>query len=219
MGVGGQVEEDFEHSIKPCHSITCNRDFVIIDLGHPQLQARLARKEVLRRRCKKILLRQFVKKMMTNFPFEDLDELDFGKPALPFIKTEVNSTPLDCSLYIAPYVPSTDSISRQAIAFAGLGDNDILIDLGCGDGILFKYANCPSIGVELDLELYKYCIENYPHVKMLNCDLFTVDLVDLRVTVAVLYLLPAGLKRLQTTLKNWLETNRSFRVVTIFYQI
>lgn len=156
---------------------------------------------------------------MTNFPFQDFEELDFGEEAKPFIKTAVNSIPLDCSPYVAPYVPSTDLISRQAVAFANISNHDKLIDLGCGNGILFKHADCPSIGVELDVELYKYCIKHYPHVEMFNCDMFTVDLINLRVTVSILYLLPAGLKRLREMLSKWLEWDRSFRLVTIFYQI
>jgi hypothetical protein len=157
--------------------------------------------------------------MLTNFPFGEEKEIDLGIPPVAFIKTQVNSLPLDCGLFVAPYVPTDEQVSKKALELAGLTDNDILIDLGCGDGIIFKNAPCQAIGVELDDVLYKYCVDHYPNVKMLNCDLFIVDLVQLGCTVAILYLLPSGLKKLKPMLQQWLSTNRSFRVVTIYYQI
>jgi len=56
-------------------------------------------------------------------------------------------------------------------------------------------------------------------VRILEQDIFTVDLELWKPTVLVLYLLPEGLRRLQPQLMQWLITSDGRRLVTIDYAV
>jgi cyclopropane fatty-acyl-phospholipid synthase-like methyltransferase len=47
--------------------------------------------------------------------------------------------------WLAPFVPTPPEIVDRMLEFAGLGPNDVLYDLGCGDGRIVVAA---SAGVE-----------------------------------------------------------------------
>ncbi|KAJ3216879.1 hypothetical protein HK099_005687 [Clydaea vesicula] len=165
------------------------------------------------------------------FPFAESNELsndieDLKNP-IPF--TLVNNIPMDGTNFIAPYVAVPESVAIEAIKFANLNNEDCLVDLGCGDGRILYLAHqevsgLKSFGVELDPYLAMFASNK---VKNLNCiiiekNMFEVNLLELKATCLILYLLPLGLEKLKSNLKEWFEkenTSNFKRIVTINYKI
>src|SRR4029077_12275215 len=54
----------------------------------------------------------------------------------------------------APYVPSSDKVVRAMLKLAGVNNNDIVYDLGCGDGriviLAAKEFGAHGIGIDLN---------------------------------------------------------------------
>lgn len=97
------------------------------------------------------------------------------------------------------YVPTPEAVVEEMLKVANVGKNDVVYDLGCGDGRIVitaaqKYG-ARGIGVDIDPERIKESNENArkagvtDRVKFLQQDLFTMDFRD--ATVVTLYLLPA----------------------------
>lgn len=126
--------------------------------------------------------------------------------------------------------------------------SDTIMDLGCGDGRVLKKALQyvqRVMGVELDCLLFDYAVRNLrdmgvqvtvhdscleweaadeadhesKQALMLKGDIFEVDLCKVKPTILVLFLLPAGLKKLEPSLRKWLNGNVRRRVYTIRYEI
>ena len=157
-----------------------------------------------------------------SFPFSDCEDFFHAEleNAVPF--TIVNSRPLEGTSFIAPFVRCPRSIALKALEFGRINSSDVLIDLGCGDGVILNAAKdigCKMIGVELDPHLYKECIRKYPSIDFLEMDMFKVDLFNLKATALILYLLPLGLKKLREITDPWLEASIMHRLITINYQI
>lgn len=146
----------------------------------------------------------------------------------------VSNLPLDCTESIAPYVPASRLSILAAIQLASLQPfkQDVLCDLGCGNGKILTIArevvggqDLRLIGVELDEKLYEHVASNFPFVKAIQGNMFDVDLVELEVSVLILYLLPAGLAKLRLLLARWFADHADSsamankRIVTIGYQI
>lgn len=141
-------------------------------------------------------------------------------------RTLVNTMPLDGTKFIAPFVKCTNSLARHAISFAKITPDDVILDLGCGDGQLLwttlrEVSPRKLIGVELDpflferaTELRKGCAAD---VELIHGDMFAFDYDAAGVTVMILYLLPAGLEKLKPKLLSWLSKGN--RVITIRYEI
>ena len=161
-----------------------------------------------------------------DFPFQNcsFQEIeDFNSINFEIIPNSVNSTPMD-DTFIAPFVQCPIDICLEAVLFGKITKEDLVIDLGCGDGrilhICSQFNPIGMIGVELDPELAKYASEKYPKVQILHMDMFKVDLIKLNVTFIVLYLLPNGLFRLINQLTEWFnDKNQIKRIVTINYEI
>ena len=151
---------------------------------------------------------------------------------------------MDGTDFIAPFVPCSHETARAAIEFANVDSNDILVDLGCGDGRILSEAllsqdaqKRPSrvVGVELDPFLAKHLQDTLilkfkdENVTIIEGSMFDVDLEKLNATVLILYLLPMGLDRLKPQLHDWLykehvdsnpnSNSNKRRVVTITYSI
>jgi SAM-dependent methyltransferase len=98
----------------------------------------------------------------------------------------------------APYVPTPDKVARAMLQLAGVKNNDVVYDLGCGDGriviLAAKEYGAHGIGIDLNLKRIeearanarKAGVENL--VKFEVNDLFAADIH--RATVVALYLLP-----------------------------
>ena len=118
----------------------------------------------------------------------------------------VSNLPLDCTESIAPYVPASRRSILAAVHLASLQPfkQDVLCDLGCGNGKIMTIAR-EVVGI-----------------KAIQGNMFDVDLVELEVSVLILYLLPAGLAKLRLLLARWFEDSSAMakkRIVTIGYQI
>ena len=95
-------------------------------------------------------------------------------------------------------VPSSDDAIEEMLALAGVTSQDVLYDLGCGDGRIVIAAaatrGCRAVGVEIDPHRVAQARENVrTHgvadlVQIESQDLFAVDLSH--ATVVMLYLLP-----------------------------
>ena len=106
-------------------------------------------------------------------------------------------TPLEKKLDV-PYMPTHEKVVAEMLRVAKVGKDDILYDLGSGDGRIVitaaKEFGTHGVGVEIDPELVREARENAvkagvaDKVKFLQQDLFKTDIR--KATVVTLYLLP-----------------------------
>ncbi len=97
------------------------------------------------------------------------------------------------------YVPTPEAVVEAMLQVAGVTKNDIVYDLGCGDGRIpvtaAKKYGARGIGIDIDPERIKEANENVQKnnvgnlVKIVQGDLFEQDLSQ--ATVVTLYLLPS----------------------------
>jgi SAM-dependent methyltransferase len=112
--------------------------------------------------------------------------------------------PLGREGHNAPFIVSDEKIVAIMVAHAGLKPDDIVYDLGCGDGRLVIAAvsavGCTGAGFDIDPQLVLKARENAleqgvaDRVHFLEQDVFTVDLSQS--SVAMLYLLPWMINKL-----------------------
>jgi len=109
----------------------------------------------------------------------------------------------------APYVPTPASIVDEMLVLAGIGPEDVVVDLGSGDGRLVisavtKYKARRGFGVDIDPALVKLANENAAkagvadRVQFFERDLFATDVSA--ATVVTLYLLPSTMAKVETKL-------------------
>jgi SAM-dependent methyltransferase len=97
-----------------------------------------------------------------------------------------------------PYEPSSEEVVRVMLEIAQVGKDDLVYDLGCGDGRIViaaaQKAGARGVGVDLDPERIKESLENARRarvthrVKFFQQDLFQTDIG--KATVVMLYLWP-----------------------------
>ena len=119
-----------------------------------------------------------------------------------------------------PFVPTPNEVVAEMLRMANVGKDDVLYDLGCGDGRIVitavKKFGCRGVGVDIDPNRIKECRENAREagvsdsVQFILMDLFEVDLSE--ATVVTLYLLPQVNIRLRPKLLR--ELNPGTRVVS-----
>jgi predicted O-methyltransferase YrrM len=120
------------------------------------------------------------------------------------VYTHVNEdqTTEDVNLFREPdihYVPTPHDVVDQMLHIARVSENDLLYDLGCGDGRIVvtaaKEYGCKAVGYDIDPERVKESQENVKRnnvedlVKIEHEDVFTLDLS--KADVITLYLLPS----------------------------
>lgn len=160
--------------------------------------------------------------MLADFEYYTQDK---ELPPPEYIKTKVNTQPLENTPFVAPYVPIDNAVCKIAIEFAHISANDRLVDLGCGDGRILQMALDSStppksvVGVEFDELLVEYIHKTHPRIEIIYQDMFTVHLESLEASVAILYLLPKGLEKLQSILGDWLCNDKDRRLVTVGYAV
>jgi ribosomal protein L11 methylase PrmA len=97
------------------------------------------------------------------------------------------------------YVPTPEAVVEAMLQVANVGKNDIVYDLGCGDGRIpvtaaRKYG-ARGVGIDIDPQRIREANENVAKnkvgdlVKIVQGDLFEQDLSQ--ATVVTLYLLPS----------------------------
>jgi outer membrane protein assembly factor BamB len=104
----------------------------------------------------------------------------------------------------AIFVPTPQDVIEKMLAAAHVGKDDVLYDLGSGDGRILiaaaKKYQCKAIGVEIDRDLVTLSRKRVEEAKLeklvtiRQADLFAADFSD--ATVVTVYLLPDLLKRL-----------------------
>jgi tRNA G37 N-methylase Trm5 len=124
-----------------------------------------------------------------------------------------------------PYVPTTEAVVDKMLEMAKVGPNDIVYDLGSGDGRIVitaaKKYGARGLGVDIDPERIKEANQNAEaakvtdKVKFKQGDLFEIDLSP--ATVVTLYLLPDVNMRLRPKLLN--ELKPGTRVVSHNYHM
>ena len=97
-----------------------------------------------------------------------------------------------------PYLPTPKEVVAEMLELADVKGDDVLYDLGCGDGRVVIAAaqkfGTRGVGVDIDPQRIKEANENAQkagvrdRVKFLQQDLFQTDLSE--ATVVMLYLLP-----------------------------
>lgn len=97
------------------------------------------------------------------------------------------------------YVPTPEEVVEKMLELANVGKDDVVYDLGCGDGRIVitaaKKYGARGVGVDIDPQRIKESNENAQkagvtdRVKFLQQDLFEMDFSE--ATVVTLYLLPA----------------------------
>lgn len=115
----------------------------------------------------------------------------------PQAETKAQTQSLQCQLD-APYLPTPHDVVEEILKLADVKENDILYDLGSGDGRIAIAAaqklGTRSVGVELDPQRIQEANENTKkagvtdRVQFRQQDLFQTDLS--KATVVTLYLLP-----------------------------
>ena len=123
-----------------------------------------------------------------------------------------------------PYLPSDEPIVEAMLDLAQVGPDDVVYDLGCGDGRIVVAAarrGARAIGVDIDLLRIRESFDNAKRAGMshrarfLRQSFFETDLRD--ATVVTLYLLPSVNVRLRPKLM-W-ELRPGARVVANYFEI
>jgi SAM-dependent methyltransferase len=118
------------------------------------------------------------------------------------------------------FVPTPAEVVKGMLDLAKVTKNDLVIDLGCGDGGIVVAAardfGARSIGVDIDPQRIKEANENVAknkvgdRAKIVQADLFEFDIKD--ATVVTLYLLPRLNLKLQPRL--WRDLKVGTRIVS-----
>ena len=120
-----------------------------------------------------------------------------------------------------PFVPTPQEVVDEMLKMANVGRDDVVYDLGCGDGRLVitavkKFGAKRGVGVDIDPQRIKESNENAKaagvadRVKFIEQDLFKADFRE--ATVVTLYLLPDVNLRLRPKL--WTDLKPGTRVVS-----
>jgi SAM-dependent methyltransferase len=101
----------------------------------------------------------------------------------------------------APYIPSPQDVVDRMLELADLDNNDVVYDLGCGDGRIVitaaKRYGCRGVGFEYDPQIAALARQNAAAagvaelVTIEERDIFTIETAELnRASAITLYLLP-----------------------------
>jgi len=125
---------------------------------------------------------------------------------------------------LGPFVPTPMPVVRKMLELAEVNGDDLVYDLGCGDGRIViaaaKQYGARGVGIEYDLRLCEEARRRAERegvsafVEIRHQDIFESDFSD--ATVVMLYLLPASNKILQRRLR---ALRRGTRIVAHDYGI
>lgn len=131
----------------------------------------------------------------------------------------------DAEGFLSPYMPTTQEKLDFILSTVTFTPEDVLYDLGCGDGrVLFTAVErgcAKAVGVDLDEALVKYVNEQVTirglegKVVGLVEDFLKVDMSE--VTVLYLYLLPKALEVLQPRVEQLFATGRLRLVIATLF--
>ena len=128
-------------------------------------------------------------------------------------------------MFVAPFVASPYPVVRRMLTLAGVKPDDLLYDLGAGDGRIIitaaKEFKARAVGVELRSDLAKKAIQQIhdegleDRVKIINEDMFKVDVSG--ADVVTLYLTTSANSKVKAKLEEDLRSG--VRVVSHDYEI
>ncbi len=116
-------------------------------------------------------------------------------------------------LFDAPWVPTTTKFIRKMLTFADLQPNEILYDLGCGDGRILLTAardfKARAVGIELNpllfaltrFRIFLHQLNDKVQVQWGNIFLRDIS----KANIVVMYLLQQTNNKMQEKLKNELR--------------
>ena len=125
-----------------------------------------------------------------------------------------------------PYLPTPIEVVDKMLELVHPTPNDVLFDLGCGDGrivimAVLKYG-CVGVGVDINEKRLYLAMKNVyerdvprDRIIFLHGDLFSIDLR--RASIVTLYLTPSALKVLKRKLE--MELCDGARVVSHDYEV
>lgn len=126
---------------------------------------------------------------------------------------------------LAPYVPTPPEVVARMLELGAIGRDDIVYDLGCGDGRLVIAAavsrGARGVGIELDPALIEKCRADAEQagvgkiVRFLHMDATKARLTE--ATVLLLYLLPESLESLEPVFER--DLSPGVRIVSHDYKI
>ena len=108
------------------------------------------------------------------------------------------------------FVPTREPVANAMVKLAGVTKNDVVYDLGCGDGALLIAAaklGARVVGVDIDPQRIKEATENVrkagvqDRVTLIRGDIFDPALKIGEASVVTLYLLPSLNEKLMPRLK------------------
>jgi predicted RNA methylase len=115
----------------------------------------------------------------------------------------------------APWVPTSIRKANKMLKMAEVGPDDLVYDLGCGDGRLIVIAawryGARAVGIEIDPLRYLWCqmlitvLGLRDRVRIVYGDFFKLDLSD--ADVVTCFLLPGTNEKLEGKLKRELRPN------------
>lgn len=129
-------------------------------------------------------------------------------------------------MVFVPYVPTPYPVIRAMLKLAGAGPDDVVYDLGCGDGriliVAVKEFNVKkAIGIEIDKEKYKLALSRVreegveDRVEIIHGDFFDVDISN--ATLVTMFLLTSVNEMLRPKLER--ELKPGVRVVSHEFRI
>ena len=125
-----------------------------------------------------------------------------------------------------PYVPTPEPVAREMLRIANAGPNDIVYDLGCGDGRILviaarEFGVKKAVGIEIREDKVKEAIENIrragveDRATVIHGDMFEIDISE--ATIVTLFLLTSVNERLKPKLER--ELKPGARVVSHEFRI
>ena len=128
-------------------------------------------------------------------------------------------------MFIAPFVPSPNTVVEYMLKLSGLRAGEVIFDLGSGDGrtviMAAKIYGARGVGVELREDLAKKAMgaihENglEDRVTIVNSDMFNVNLTE--ADVVYLYLTTSANEKIRPKLDS--DLKKGARVVSHDYEI
>jgi len=119
-----------------------------------------------------------------------------------------------------PWVPSSMQVVHRMMEMASVGPEDVVYDLGCGDGRMILAAarryHARAVGIEIDPLRYLWCqflitiMGQRKRIQIVFGNLFNKDLSE--ADVVMCYLMPDALSKLEDKLKR--ELRPGTRVVS-----
>ena len=114
---------------------------------------------------------------------------------------------------LAPYVPTPMNVVNRMLELAKITPDDLVYDLGCGDGRMLiaaaKKYGAKCVGIEIDKDLVLLAIENAKKEKVdhlitiIHEDALKIDISP--ASVLAFYLLPEGLRKLKPVFEESLK--------------